>query len=457
MSKKTVTLALLSLVLVFVLLLLADCTSNNGSCSGNSGGDCFDGQSHWLTACFTSQECGPYECICGICGVACDSSHPCDVSGRNTACVASRTSSVLALCGELQPEADLCLEGCSDDTDCGNEEKCLDGSCIPVLLADSYVPVDPCARGTFDGDAVIRTAEDLAKLEGHSSIAGDLAVFYTDLGSLEGIECLTSVGGGLWIEGNENLDSLKELANLESIMGIMGSDTYNDTFDVNKSVAIEIRSNPLLTDLQGLNRISAVVGSVSIGYNDGLSTLEGLNGLTSIDGDLNIDGNVALKSFAGLESLSEVTGSFTIHGDPPYPEQGWVMLDELIGLQELRTVGADFQIYRTGLSSLSELANLRSVGGALGIQENDLLANLDGLVNLTTVGGSVGIIGNVALSNLDGLENLETVGGGIGIRGNAVLPECQATSFVDGLLGYSGEISICENLSDDCGESEPCP
>jgi hypothetical protein len=60
---------------------------------------------------------------------------------------------------------------------------------------------------------------DLAALSGCTSVTGSLSINYSPLTSLEGLECLTHVGGLLDIYKNPSLTSLAALDNITSVGG----------------------------------------------------------------------------------------------------------------------------------------------------------------------------------------------------------------------------------------------
>jgi len=97
---------------------------------------------------------------------------------------------------------------------------------------------------------------------------------------------LTSIGGDLWIIGNDSLISLTGLDNVLSIGG-----------------DLTIRGNDTLTSLTGLDNVTSIGGDLTIGYNYALTSLISLDGLTSIGGDLSIIRNDSLISLTGLDNI----------------------------------------------------------------------------------------------------------------------------------------------------------
>jgi hypothetical protein len=125
--------------------------------------------------------------------------------------------------------------------------------------------------------------------------------------SLQGLNNLTTIGGGLYIMDNPLLVGLDDLENLASITG-----------------ELRIVYNSSLESLAGLENIDSITETLRIGDwggwpdnpscygNQKLTDLQGLNGLEWIGGDLEIYCNDSLGSLAGLETLTTITGNIRI-------------------------------------------------------------------------------------------------------------------------------------------------
>ena len=101
-------------------------------CSGDNGPD-IDSQTNWLSSCVSTADCGDkYACVCGVCTVACDTVDACATTEGTSQCVPSGEGATAALCGVDDPAPGLCLPECSGNADCGDEQQCLDGSCVPA-------------------------------------------------------------------------------------------------------------------------------------------------------------------------------------------------------------------------------------------------------------------------------------------------------------------------------------
>lgn len=84
---------------------------------------------------------------------------------------------------------------------------------------------------------------------------------------------------------------------------------------------------------------------------------------------------------------------------------------------------------------------MTSVGGALGIYNNDVLTNLNGLSNLTSVGLEIDIVENTVLSDISGLQNTTfnpNNSWGLTITNNPALAVCNLPNFCTFLANPSG-------------------
>jgi len=193
------------------------------------------------------------------------------------------------------------------------------------------------------------------------------------------------------------------------------------------------------------------------GYN--ITNLNGLDVVTSIGGSLNIECNEALASLSGLSGLSSVSGNLYLEGN--------LLLTNLQGLQHITFIGGDVQVTNNPvLVNLAGLQGLTSLSGKLWIDDNNALANLSGLDNVVSVGGPVKIFSNPALQNLNGLEALTTVGGDLAIGGvdhlgglgNSALTSLTSLNHVTSIggildIGYNPVLQSLDGLGNITGGS----
>jgi hypothetical protein len=138
-----------------------------------------------------------------------------------------------------------------------------------------------CTR--FLGSLLI--SSDPAALRGLRE-AERMAIFFTQVKTLSGLEDLTTVGELKMFE-NYTLENIEALANLSNV----------------KKLVIEL--NPFLKSLDGLSGIREL-DELTIRDNESLASLAGLSNLTHIRGDLTLYANTSLKPGEVSAFLSRV-------------------------------------------------------------------------------------------------------------------------------------------------------
>ena len=144
-------------------------------CGTSDDGPIVDSGSHWLTMCESSDECGDYDCVCGVCTPACDSSDACGELPTDASCVAPEDVESGDRCAsEPTTPAGMCLPECTADSDCPAADAalaCIDGACLPYDTSDPPactaadcgpapgMPNFVCADGSMGGPACTRDAE----------------------------------------------------------------------------------------------------------------------------------------------------------------------------------------------------------------------------------------------------------------------------------------------------------
>ena len=125
--------------------------------------------------------------------------------------------------------------------------------------------------------------------------------------------------------------------------------------------------------------------------------LETLRGCTKIIGNLDIRGSFQ-PNFSIFDCLREITGRISIYN------------------------------IATGLTTISGVGALISVGGYFSINQNAALTTISGFGALNSVGGFFEIIQNAALNEISGFGALNSVGGNfaISLNGNNVTPVSNA-------------------------------
>jgi hypothetical protein len=192
-------------------------------------------------------------------------------------------------------------------------------------------------------------------------------------------------------------------------------------------------------------------------------------GCTQIEGFVSIWSNTPsnITNLNGLNVLTHIGGSLWIGNIQN--------LTSLTGLDNLYSIGEDVKIgfgydtwddSPTYLTSLDGLANLDSIGGSLSIAFCQNLTNLSGLENLTYLGSNLEIKYNNILAGIDALENIEADSmTDLSIFNNPNLCDCNAQSICNYLNSLTGTVNIYNNSSgcdspqevaSNCGITLPC-
>lgn len=222
-----------------------------------------------------------------------------------------------------------------------------------------------------------------------------------------------------------------------------------DNFQSNFPGCTEIEGNVLIkedeiTNVNGLNMLTAIGGKLRFYSCSVLASLEGLENLTSIGGDLDIyvwpSSSSSLINLTGLDNLITIGGGLNITGTD--------VLNSLTGLENVITIGENLQIAgNDALVNLTGLNNLTSIGEEIWIGENTALINLTGLENLTTVGGSIEIYDNIVLMSLTGIDNIEaeSISDYLYISYNSSLSTCEVQSVCDYIALPGSNVGIYDN------------
>lgn len=232
-----------------------------------------------------------------------------------------------------------------------------------------------------------------------NDLQGDVKISGSDVASLEGLNQLTTVGGGLEINFNDVLSNLSGLENLRYV---------GENF--------ELMGNDFLTGAQGIENLGSTGDLLIIGGNPVLEDLTGFIGLTRVGGTLDIEGNDSLKNLNGLGNLHFIEEGLIIYDNNA--------ITNLYGLNNLDTIGTVFEVWwNDALVSLSALKNTKLIR-AVNINGNQLLTSLSGLDNIDP----------------DSIHWLE-------ISNNALLSDCDVRSICDYLAGPDTTADIHSNAT----------
>jgi len=183
---------------------------------------------------------------------------------------------------------------------------------------------------------------DLKGLSGVSEVGNALSIGWNSFVSLDGLQNLTRVGGVVTIDGNEKLETLYGLGQVEDIG------------------TLKISGNPALKSLSGLARLAhlggggAPVADGALWVWQGALTEVGLPALRVVDGNIDIVG-AALESLAGLESLTNVRGRLFIQGAEQLKSLDG--LNNLASIDEIMVWDCPKLVNLRALSSLESVAN----------------------------------------------------------------------------------------------------
>ena len=155
-----------------------------------------------------------------------------------------------------------------------------------------------------------------------------------------------------------------------------------------------------------------------------------------LGGDLRVQETVS--DTTALSCLRSVGGAMYIQDDDE--------LSSLSGLTALQSVGTDLEISGDGsLEDFSGLDALNAVGGTLQIAGNPALSSLTGLSGLRSVGGSLDIEDNVVLTSVTALYGLTEVRLDVIIADNPALPNADAVALVSQIDSIGGDLTVSGN------------
>lgn len=241
-------------------------------------------------------------------------------------------------------------------------------------------------------------------------------------------EC-TMIEGDLVISGY-NISNLNGLNGITEIGG-----------------SLIIVSNEILKSLTGLNNLKTIGHDLYVEGNFDLLSLTGLENVNYIGGDIMIMNNIELNRLSGLDGLTDIAGSLSIENN--------IKLNNLSGLQQVTAIGANLRLFsNNSLTTLSGLEGLTTIGGSLfiggqghlGGLGNPYLTTLMALSSLTSIGGRLEIGYNYSLTTLEGIGNISagTITD-LSIYNNLSLTTCEVESICDYLANPSGTVEIFNN------------
>jgi hypothetical protein len=258
---------------------------------------------------------------------------------------------------------------------------------------DGYVADDIAAlESAVDSDVAallveIETLrEQVAALESAGAAAG--SVMYGDYSinnsvDLVGMSGFTEITGDLTIAagGLPNVDALESLELVGGSLivrdntGLTHLDGLTNVTSVGKDLTIE--DNETLINLDGLSNITSIGWSLHIKYNDALIDISGLNGIGTIASYLTIQNNNSLEEITGLNSIERLDGQFTVNNN--------TSLTSITGFASLSETHGMYINDNNALTEITGFGSIDAINGYLQVYDNDRLMNINGLNTLSFV------------------------------------------------------------------------
>ncbi len=211
-----------------------------------------------------------------------------------------------------------------------------------------------------------------------------------------------------------------------------------DAFDCSSVTSLDIyfdlSSTDPIVDLSSLSSLTMIENSLTVDGDGSSSGLAGLDNLETIGNDFNFSLN-NVSDFKGLGSLRSIQGSLNVTQAD---------ITNFEGLEGLESIGGQFFVAECySLENFVGLDSLRSIAGVMNIDRVDEIS-FNGLNALTSVGGLISDDSYVSIDNFIGLESLKIIRGQLSLgntdMGVASLKGLEALEEVTGdiLLTYAG-------------------
>tara|TARA_R100000306_G_scaffold59650_1_gene58922 strand:- start:100 stop:1206 length:1107 start_codon:yes stop_codon:yes gene_type:complete len=240
----------------------------------------------------------------------------------------------------------------------------------------SFITLD---HNIYDGEIIFTTQGQIDEFgqEGYTKITIGIIVYESEPGnitSLAPLETLLEIGNidpidnfSIQIADNSNLTSLNGLQNLREVKG-----------------GITLSNNPSLKSIEQLSFITDITGTLQLSKLPGIINLQPFENLTSIGRHLLIE-QMTVQDFSGLQGITSIGASFVIQDNDN--------LLNLDGINNLNTIGSDFKIRdNTQIYNLNGLSNLQYVGNNLSVHDNTSLSDFCGITPIITNDGVQGAV-----------------------------------------------------------------
>lgn len=264
---------------------------------------------------------------------------------------------------------------------------------------------------------------------------------------------------GNLIIGNQSELDIIELPNQAALEIIDGnltiiSDGKDNTFDLSKlkdlkrvTGNVEIRNNPILSNLDNLSQLATIEGNtLTIENNRNLVNLCGLSNVPSSISS-SISGNGFNPTLSDIKSGNCKTDDLIYTDFPRFNTQAELdaLPDGITHFPGELVIGLDAST--NDITDLSKFSKLRRIEGRLIIQRSPLLTDLTGFRSLEFIGATPSdelVIRQMdGLITLDGLQALAHVGRRIGIRENPVLQTLEGINNIRSIGENKINIGAC--------------
>ncbi len=181
----------------------------------------------------------------------------------------------------------------------------------------------------IEGDLIIQNTslhwiEGLKNLE---YIGGEFNFSFNDrIKKLEGLTNILYLGGNLTIKFNDRLETIDKFEYISSIFGDLSISFSGRTLDFLGNIKL-IAGDLILygvsfINLNGLDKLESIGGSMEIERCWGLENLDGLSNLRTVSGSISITWNKNLDNFCGLSNvLKEFENTYYVHSNKYNPSK----------------------------------------------------------------------------------------------------------------------------------------
>jgi hypothetical protein len=197
---------------------------------------------------------------------------------------------------------------------------------------------EACGAPVIYEDVYVATPEEQAELAEHATVLGGVTLANDAVTDLSALACLEQAAS-LTINSTQ-ITSLDDLPPLW-LTGNPGLCDYPSLW---------LESNPLLTDITGAAQLEGDLHHLLLIYNTALADLDGLEGLTELHGSIVVMGSHTLTSLHGLDNIERSLALNITDNDS---------LVDLAGLEGLREIFGE----EMGISGNAQLTDLRALDG----------------------------------------------------------------------------------------------